>query len=171
MSEWVVTAEELTTKGFLPFGEAVLIPQIPSPFSGKGWECWYPLGDLGDQIASVGIVITKPTDGVFEAMEREPSKEFLLPLTAPIVQAVAPPGDVNNPNEKPDPAAVRAFIVRPGQAIIMSAGTWHWAAMPFGDESTSYIFLGEEHPPLPGRESSPWVPFLQNKKVRVEISR
>lgn len=170
MSEWIVTPEELTLEGFMPYGEAVLIPQNPSPFSGKGWECWFPRGGLGDQSASVGIVVTKPTDGVIEAMEREPIKEFLLPLTAPIIQAVAPPGDINNPNEKPDPASVRAFIIRPGQAIIMSPGTWHWAALPLKDKPTTYFFLGEEHSPLPGRDSSPWVTFVQNSKVKVELA-
>jgi ureidoglycolate lyase len=171
MREWIVNPEELTQEGFSQYGEAILVPKAPPPFSGKGWECWYPLGDLGDQIGAVGLVLTKPTDGVIEAMEREPTKEFLLPLSTPIIQAVAPPGDIYDPNEVPDPASVRAFIIRPGQAILMAPGTWHWAAMPFSKEPTTYLFVGEEHPPLPGRESGPWVPFAQSSKVKVVISR
>jgi ureidoglycolate lyase len=169
MSEWIVTPQELTLEGFAPFGEAILIPKTASSSFGKAWECWFPLGDLGDQIGSVGMVITSPTDGLIESMEREPTKEFLVPLRDPIVQAVAPPGDVEDPNEQPDPESVRAFIIRPGQAIIMSPGTWHWAAMPLSNEPATYLFVGEDHPPLPGRESSPWVPYLNNYKARVVL--
>jgi ureidoglycolate lyase len=166
--ERVVTPEELTVEAFAPYGQAVLVPRTPAPKTGEDWDCWFGLGSFGECNPVVGIVITRPMDGVVTAMERETKVEFLLPITGPVVQAVALPGDLSDHTQQPDAATVRAFILRPGQAILMAPGTWHWAALPLRTE-TLYYFVGEPHPPEPGRELSPWVPFYGGDSVRVPL--
>jgi ureidoglycolate lyase len=168
--EHVVKAEELSVEGFAPYGQAVLVPRTPAPKTGEDWDCWFGLGSFGECNPVVGIVITRLTDGVVTTMERENKVEFLLPITGPVIQAVAPPGDLSDHTQQPDAATVRAFIIRPGQAIIMAPGTWHWAALPL-EGKTLYYFVGEPHPPEPGREASPWVPFQGNSRVRVQLDR
>ncbi len=168
--EYVLKPEELSSEAFAPYGQAVLVPQTPAPKTGDDWNCWFGLGCFGECEPVVGIVVTRPTDGLIAAMERETKVEFLLPITGPVVQSVALPGDLSDHTQQPDAATVRAFIVRPGQAILMAPGTWHWAAMPLGEE-TLYYFITQPHPPEPGRELSPWVPFQENNTVRVQIGR
>jgi len=168
--EYVVTPEELSPEAFAPYGEAVVMPSTPALKTGEDWECWFGLGSFGACEPVVGIVVTRPTDGRIAAMEREPKVEFLLPITGPVVQAVALPGDLSDHTQQPDAATVRAFIIRPGQAILMAPGTWHWAALPLGGE-TLYYFITQPHPPEPGREASPWIPFRDNHSVKVSIRR
>lgn len=164
----IVIAEELTVEGFAPYGQAILSPDLPAPTSGEDWDCWFQLGDFSPGNHAVGIVHTRPTDDLIRVMEREPKTEFLLPITGPIVQAVAKPGDLTNHEQQPDPTTVRAFIIRPGQAIIMAPGTWHWASVPLASEEVIYYFVTEPHPPEPGREESPWVPFINNDTIELK---
>ena len=122
--EYVVTAEPLTVGEFAPYGQAILPPQHPAPKRGDDWDCWFPLGTFSVGTQAVGIVTTRPTLAPITAMEREPKTEFLLPITGPLIQAVALPGNLSDHSEEPDGATVRAFIIQPGQAIIMAPGTW-----------------------------------------------
>lgn len=165
--QYDVIPEELSVEGFAPYGRAVVVPQQPAPKTGSDWDCWFGLGDLGSMEPTVGIVKTRPTDELIMAMEREPKPEFLIPISGPVIQAVAVPGDLSDHSQRPDPSTVHAFVVRPGQAIIMAPGTWHWAALPLSHEETLYYFLTEAHPPEPGREESPWVPFQNDAAIRL----
>jgi ureidoglycolate lyase len=166
---YTVTPEELTAEGFAPYGQVVLPPEPPAPKFGDDWDCWFGLADLGHMRPSVGIVRTRPSRSAITTMEREPKPEFLLPISGPVVQAVALPGDLSDHTQQPDAATVRAFIIRPGQAIAMAPGTWHWAALPLHEEEVLYYFLTEAHPPEPGREESPWVPFQNGDIVRLNL--
>lgn len=166
--EYTIVAEELTEEGFAPYGQAILLPGSPAPKRGDDWDCWFPLGSLSEGTMAVGIVTTRPANNIIGAMEREPKTEFLLPISGPVIQAVALPGDLSDHIQQPDATTVKAFIVCPGQAIIMAPGTWHWAALSLRGE-TFYYFVTEPHPPEPGREASPWVPFANGAMVRVLI--
>lgn len=165
--EHIVIAEELSVRGFAPYGQAILPPTTPAPKTGVDWDCWFELGELGESKPVVGMVVTRPVDGVVSAMERETKTEFLIPISGPVIQTVAVPGNLGDHTEQPSPETVRAFIVRPGQAIVMAPGTWHWAAMPLAQE-TLYYFVTEPHPPEPGREASPWVPFPGGDTIQVQ---
>jgi ureidoglycolate hydrolase len=164
---YVVQVEPLTVESFAPYGQAILVPTTPAPKTGDDWDCWFGVGDLSCTNPKVGIVITRPASGRVDAMEREPVAEFLLPITGPIIQAVGLPGDLSDFTQVPDAHTVRAFRIEPGQAIAMAPGTWHCAAMPVGGE-TLYYFATEEHPPEPGRGSSPWIPFADGNIVQVQ---
>lgn len=168
-NERIVIPEELTAERFAPYGQAILFPDNPAPKRGEDWDCWLPLGRLSEGTHAVGIVTTRPTDGQITTMEREPKTEFLLPINGAVVQAVALPGDLTDHTQQPDAATVKAFIIKPGQAIIMAPGTWHWAALPLEQREVLYYFVTEPHAPEPGRESSPWVPFQYADTIRVSI--
>jgi len=168
--EYMIKPEELTVEGFAPFGLAILKPRPPAPKSGNDWDCWFPLGTLSRGEMAVGVVVTRPCNALITAMEREPKTECILPVNSPIIQAVALPGDLADHMECPKASAVRIFIVRPGQSIIMAPGTWHWAALPLYDKECVYFFITEPHPAEPGREVSPWVPFENGDAVRVVMA-
>jgi ureidoglycolate lyase len=167
-NERVVTAEELSVEAFTPYGQAILPPTTPAPKMGEDWDCWFGMGSFGASDPVVGMVLTRPTDGVVTAMEREDKVEFLIPISGPVIQAVALPGDLSDHTQQPDAATVRAFIIRPGQCIIMAPGTWHWASLPLEEKEVLYYFVGTPHPPEPGREASPWIPFYKGECVRVK---
>jgi len=166
--QYVVNPEPLTGAAFAPYGIAIVAVQPPAPKTGVDWDCWFPLAALSAGQPSVGLVVTRPTQAPITAMEREPVTEMVIPVERAIVQLVALPGDLRDYTQQPDAATVRAFVVRPGQGIVMAPGTWHWAALPL-EEPATYYFATEPHPPEPGREDSPWVPFGHGDTVRLVL--
>lgn len=166
--ETIVRVQGLSCEAFAPYGKVVLRPTTPAPKTGSDWDCWVGVGLLPGSNLQLGQVITRPTDYRFTTMEREPTEEFLLPITGPVVQAVALSSNLSDPTEEPLASMVVAFRIEPGEAIIMSPGIWHWAAMPVHGE-TFYFFAGLPLPPQPGREASPWIPFRDRAIVRVEL--
>jgi ureidoglycolate lyase len=167
VSERVLAPRALDDEAFRPFGRAVKLPQARARKRGIDWDCWFELGSLGACEPSVGIVLTRPTDGRIEQMEREPTSELLLPVTGAVVQAVAPPGDLDDAGAQPDADAVAAFVVEPGEAVIMAPGTWHWAAIPLRGE-TLYYFVTQAQRLEPGQ--SPWVPFRAGRTVKIDLT-
>lgn len=165
--EIIVTPEPLTVESFAPYGQAILVPQPPIPKSGDNWDCWFGLGTFSKGEMVVGFVATRPTEAPITTMERETKTEFLIPITGPLIQTVAKPGNLSIHTEQPDADSVKAFIIQPGQAIIMGEGTWHWAALPLEQQEVLYYFITEPHPPEPGREASPWVPFINNDIIHL----
>ncbi len=166
--EYVVVAEELTEEGIAPYGRAVSIPEQP-PRTGLGWDCWFGLAEMSLGRAQVGIVRTRPAGGIVPKMERHPTTEFLAPISGPVIQPLGLPGDFYDHTEDPDPTRVRAFIIRPGQAIVMHPATWHWAAIPLHDEEVLYYFMTEPHELEPGRGPDLMLPFANGDTVRVAL--
>lgn len=61
--------------------------------------------------------------------------QTLMPLDHDAVIAVAPPGAALASEE--DLGAIRAFVLRPLQALVLERGTWHWGPYPVGADSVS----------------------------------
>jgi ureidoglycolate lyase len=166
-TRYIVRPEELTPDSFAPYGRAILPPDYPATKRSGEWDCWVQLENLGPGAAGVGIVITRPSDGWVTSMEAHDRREFLLPISGPVIQAVALPASFGQPAAQPDAASVRAFIIRPGQSIVMEAGTWHWAAIPWENE-VLYYFLVDINTRSPGTDDNPWIPFLDGNSVLIQ---
>jgi ureidoglycolate lyase len=167
--ERVIIAEELTAEAIAGYGTAIEAPADLTPRVGLGWQCWFGLGTMSRGEPLVGIVKTRPAGGIVPMMERHPTTEFLLPISGPVIQPLGLPGNFDNHREDPDPMTVRAFIIRPGQAVLMAPATWHWAALPLHDEEVLYYYMVEPHPLEPGRGPDLMVPFPHGDTVRVLV--
>ncbi len=163
----VVRAEELTVEHFAPYGQAVLMPDGLAPKRGQDWDCWDNLARFGSAAQRVGCVWTRPTNRPITHMERHLA-EVLAPVTAPVIQAMALPDDLADPHAQPDAHTVRAFIIRPGQCIVMADGAWHWAAIPWQETAFYYFIFQPSLEPF-GLTSDPWVPFRHGESIRIEV--
>jgi len=56
--------------------------------------------------------------------------QVLTPLDAPSMLAVAPSS--TEFTDAADLEQLRAFVVEPGQTIVLHRGTWHWGPFPIG---------------------------------------
>jgi len=163
---WEIAVEELGGRVFAPYGRIVGVPDEPAPRSGEGWDCWY-----GSQTLEcpwpvyLGLVRTAPRPIVVDAMERHTHTfELLYPHGTDLIQPLALPLDLDNPEAQPDPATLRAFRIPVGHGIIMHPGTWHSAAFPVGVDCTySFACMQPDFPYEPV-----WVPFPGGDNVRVE---
>jgi ureidoglycolate hydrolase len=136
----VVRPEPLTADAFQPFGQSVMPGLGAAPdISGPTWDCWYPIGRVdGSRPLELGLVEARLPMGPVSHMERHEGRaELVIALDTPILQVVAPATSGSQP---PDADSVRAFILAPGAAIVMSPGTWHAAAAPLADSPARYMF-------------------------------
>lgn len=63
-----------------------------------------------------------------EMYRHDTHTQALLVVDAPAVIAVAPAG--HSFRGPPDAEAVRAFLLEPGDAVVLHRGTWHWGPYP-----------------------------------------
>ncbi len=168
MPNTTLPIERLTAERFAPFGQAIIKPGAVPTSCGTGWDCWFDVGRLADADLRIGQVVTQWTGEPVAVMERHPGEEFLLPVDGPLIQVVAPAGDLGDPTGRPDASAAVAFRIEPGEAVVVAPGVWHAAALPVA-ETALYYFTGLPHPPEPGREDSSWVAFRDGVVLRIEV--
>ena len=157
-----IKAKDLNETNFKKFGTAILKPTDSAPKIGKNWDCWFALGKMGKIDASVGIVETRLSDENIDSMEAHGKPEFLVPIDGPIIQPVAE----LNESEKPDARKVEAFIIYPGQSIVMKENTWHCAAIPLESDSW-YYFVGNSAWDGPGTSEKPWITFKNDMRIKI----
>jgi len=58
--------------------------------------------------------------------------QVLMPMNVPAVLAVAPATVAFT--DPTDADAVRAFLLQPGEVVVLHRGTWHWGPYPLGAE-------------------------------------
>lgn len=167
IGEFTLHIEPLEQKAFQIYGRAIIVENQKPDSSGVDWDCWSPLGRTSNINPIIGLVTVVPGHLTVEVMEREPLDETIIPVEKPIIQVVSLGQDLNDPVEKPDIARARAFIIYPGQAIIMNAGTWHAAAKAWV-EKASYFYIANQRSLIPGWKNTGWVPFLNNETIRLE---
>lgn len=161
----------LSKESFAPFGQAILGADESPNYSGGGWTSLFPAGKADLPKGELGWVrTTQPKNLLITGMERHPDPEVLWTVTEPLIQAVAPPGDLTIHTEQPISSQVKAFLILPGQVIIMSPATWHAPAFPASKEVEAlYYFIGVDHPREPGWEDTPWIPFSDAKAITISL--
>ena len=162
----LLAVEKLSRDEFQSFGTAVLEPQDSPTSCGEGFECWFGVGTLNGLDFQVGQVIAQKPPGGITRMERHDHPELLLPITGAVVQVVAPRGDFADLEDCPDGAAARAFLIEPGEAVLIDSGTWHAAAVPV-DEKTLYYFAAV--PDEPGTAGGAWMPFSGHERFELSF--
>ena len=162
-----VTLEPITPETFAHFGQVIAAwPTQPPDNSGEGWRCWYPVGGLAqDTKPLIGIVESQPRPLQVSQMQRHLQREeWVFALDKPLIQTVALSGE-DNP-QQPDPHSLRAFLLQPGQGVLIEAGVWHAAGLPAEAEITFYGFVLGEALDDP-QENSGWVKLMENTLVKI----
>lgn len=164
----ILPLQPLTREAFAPFGQAVPRPEGRPTSFGDSFDCWFGVGTLHGADLRLGqVAARRPADGRITAMERHPDIELLMPATGPLIQVVAPGRDLRDAGEQPRAEEALAFLIAPGEAVVVAPGVWHAAALP-AETETLYWFAGLPHAPEPGREASPWIAFAGEAAVMPE---
>jgi ureidoglycolate lyase len=168
MSGRLTHIEPLNASSFERFGRAILVDRGQAPdMHGDGWRCWYPVAVLpSDPPPLLGLVEALPHPLVLVVMERHPARaEWVFALERPIVQAVALSA---GESDCPDPATVRAYLIWPGQGVIIGPGVWHAAGLAAGPTPVPYGFaLARPSDPAHDVDSG-WIPFDRAAIVTLE---
>ena len=157
-----IKPKDLSERNFSKYGTAILKPVEKAPKLGNNWDCWIGIGKLGKIDGAVGIVETRISNELIDSMEAHGKPELLIPIDEPIIQPVA----ASNGTEKPDAKNVEAFIIYPGQSIVLKEYTWHCAAIPLESDSW-YYFVGNSVWDGPGTSENPWITFKNDLKIKI----
>lgn len=128
----------LTPDAFAPFGEVIALPGGDPEAAGPGWAWWSETALLPrtDRPYAVGYLRLEPAPLQVDWAEyHRASAEAIVPLGAPCLVHVGPPGD--------PPAWERFAIFRldPGQAVVVRPGVWHGAPLAIDRPLTALVLL------------------------------
>ena len=125
-------AEPLTAEGWAPYG---WIPVLDTdPADGRN-TLSYEWGDphLNVITHAPDEVERTATGRVCDRLYRHDTHtQALMSLNCDAVLAVAPAA--TRFDDPTDLGAIRAFLVRRSEVLVLHQGTWHWGPFPLGDE-------------------------------------
>ena len=120
-----IKAVPVTAENFKPFGVMYEIDREHMRVGTGGWKAWTAPGDIMDDKCNIGITYAQNMPFKVDSMEcHNPTQEVMVCGNKPIVLAVA------NSTPYPqapgaDPASIRAFIINPGQVVVINRSIWH----------------------------------------------
>jgi ureidoglycolate hydrolase len=127
-----VKAVRLSEADWEPFGWIPL--QDTDPRDGDN-RLSFDWGDAHVNVISHTLDEVVPVDGGLRCdvlFRHDTHTQVLMTLDSDAVVAVAPAGiDFSDPA---DASQVKAFLLRPQEAIVLHRGTWHWGPFPLGSD-------------------------------------
>lgn len=155
-----IKAIPVNEENFKPFGKYTKVMKGKGRTGTGGWECWMTSGLCMDHVASIGY--TKVAGMPFEVDSMEAhnlTTEMLLCGDKPMVLAVAD-SDPFAGGAKAD--SICAFIISPGEFVVLNKGIWHDACRSAEGDSCYYYFMAHD------LEPAEFVPIIGDP-VKVEL--
>ena len=116
--------------------------------AGDGWRDGFTKTSLIDGAGHLGVTRGGSAPWHCGAMERHPqTEEAIFCFAQPVVLAVAPASDAT----APDRNEIEAFVIAPGQAVVMDRNVWHDACRGVSGPAPYYWMA------VCGLGESPWV--------------
>ncbi|OCP25118.1 MULTISPECIES: ureidoglycolate lyase [unclassified Ensifer] len=155
-----VLARPVTAENFSRFGTTYDLTDDADPkviwTAGAGWHDGFTATPLIEGAGHLGITRGGSAPWLCAAMERHPgTEEAIFCASQPIVLAVAPASDAEAPHRDD----IEAFVVAPGQAVVMRRGVWHDACRGVSGP-TPYYWMA-----ICGLGESPWVPVAGGPRL------
>jgi ureidoglycolate lyase len=158
-----IRALPVTAENFARFGQVYDLTGDVDPnviwTRGDGWSDGFTRTPLIQGSGHLGITRGGGAPWNCTAMERHPgTEEAIFCAAEPIVLAVAPASDA----AAPDRNQIEAFVIAPGQAVVMHRNVWHDACRGVSGP-TPYYWMA-----ICGLGESPWVPVADGPRL-VEV--
>lgn len=146
-------ARPVTPENFSRYGKVYDLTGDADPLviwtKGDGWHDGFTRAPLIAGSGHLGITRVGAAPWNCAAMERHPeTEEALFCAAEPVVLAVAPASDANAPHRD----EIEAFVIAPGQAVVMHRNVWHDACRGVSGPAPYYWMA------ICGLGESPWVP-------------
>lgn len=148
-----IFARPVTAENFARYGKVYDLSGDADPkvtwTKGDGWRDGFTRTPLIDGPGHLGITRGSGAPWHCSAMERHPgTEEAIFCAAEPIVLAVAPASDA----VAPACDEIEAFVIAPGQAVVMHRNVWHDACRGASGPAPYYWMA------ICGLGESPWVP-------------
>lgn len=160
-----VVIEPLSPQSASKYGKALTFSDVSATSVGDWWKCWEGCAELSAGKQWVGFVKAAAGIPLIAEMEREPGTEMIIPVSGTIVQTVALGDPEGRRAAHADASTARAFVVRPGEALVLAPGVWHAAA--FGlDGEASYFYVAERRKADQSEGRLGWVTIADSKLLQ-----
>ena len=131
----ILVAKRPTPSNLAKYGSIAGAPSGAPTSAGAGYKFWSDITRYSvDGETEIGLctVFERPGEAV-DSMERHMhTPEILIPIDAPFALPVMADG----PGVAPE-----AFLVNPGEAIVINGGVWHGACLPVRRQQSSYFVI------------------------------
>lgn len=136
-----IKAVPATEENFARFGKYTRIMKGEGRTGVGDWRAWITPDLCMDDVAHFGYTIVKGMPFAVDAMERHTkTSELMVCGDKPMVLAVAD----SDPMGKVRPEDIRAFVVSPGEIVVIKPGIWHDACRSAEGDGCYYYFLSLE---------------------------
>lgn len=155
-----IVARPVTSENFAPFGTVYDLTTDIDPkavwTAGDGWYDGFTRTPLIEGSGHLGVTRGGGTPWLCVTMERHPGTEEAIFCGAqPVILAVAPASDADAANR----ADIEAFVIAPGQVVVMRRGVWHDACRGVSGPAAYYWMA------ICGLGESPWVPVAGGPRL------
>lgn len=156
----VVVAHLVTPENFARFGTVYdLTNDIDAKAiwtTGDGWRDGFTRTPLIEGAGHLGVTRGGGSPWLCASMERHPGTEEAIFCGAqPVILAVAPASDAHAANSDD----IEAFVIVPGQAVVMRRGVWHDACRGVSGPAAYYWMA------VCGLGENPWVPVAGGSRL------
>lgn len=136
-----IKAVPVNEENFKPYGIYTRIIRGEARTGEGGWRAWTSPGLAMEHNAHFGMTKVAGMPFSVDSMERHTkSTELLVCGDKPIVLAVAD----SDPAGKAKAEDIRAFIINPGEFVVLNYGIWHDACRCAEGDHCYYYFLSLE---------------------------
>ena len=137
----IIKAMPVTEENIKPFGRYEQIMKGEARTGTGGWRAWTTPDVTMDDEAHFGFVKVGGMPFEVDSMERHTkTTELMMSGDKPFVVALAN----SAPDGEPLAEDIRAFIVQPGEYIVIDRGIWHDACRSAQGDGCYYYFLSLE---------------------------
>lgn len=155
-----IVARPVTPENFARFGAVYDLTNDTDPkaiwTAGDGWSDGFTQTPLIGGSGHLGMTRGGGAPWPCAAMERHPgTEEAIFCAAEPIILAVAPASDADAANRDD----IEAFVVAPGQAVVMRRGVWHDACRGVSGPAPYYWMA------VCGLGASPWIPVTGGPRL------
>lgn len=159
-----IIARPVTAENFARFGTVYNLADDRDTgivwTAGPGWNDGFTGKPLIEGSGHLGLTRGGGAPWDCKVMERHPlTEEAIFCAAQPVVLAVAPAGETDAPHRDD----IEAFVIAPGQAVVMHRGVWHDACRGALGPAPYYWMA------MCGLGDNPWVPIAGGPR-RVEAS-
>lgn len=147
-------AEPVSTANFAAYGSVVTDPSGAPTSEAQDYKFWSDLAHYAiSGETEIGVcTVYRQSSPVVSGMERHlRTPEILIPIDVPFDLPLVRDGE---PEEQ-----VRAFRVRPGQAVVIEPAVWHGACLPVDAPQARYFVIFRRGTPHQDVEKKSVRPF------------
>lgn len=137
-----INVEPINENNFTTYGSVVILPEKEPTSQSNTYKFWSDISDYyieGDTEIGLCTVYRQDEDSI-SGMERHlRTPEILIPIDAPFILPLLQEGHYVD--------KMKAYLVKPGEAVVINKGVWHGACLPAGKNEATYFVIFRKNTP------------------------